>query len=109
VPIRRAEDWSRVSDVAERPQGFVRESVVVAIFLFRAEPDATKRIARIVWRHLQSVMCIHGLYICIATSMSHPGSVACTKNRLNCGNETAGRNCNDDPFVLARMGVGLTI
>src|SRR5260370_25660083 len=98
-----------MSNVAEWPQAFVCESVVVAIFFFSAEPDATKRIARVVWRHLQSVMCVYHFYICIAASMGHPRSVACAKNRLKCRNQTAGRNCNDDPLILSRMCVGLTI
>src|SRR5260370_34026544 len=98
-----------MSNVAEWPQAFVCESVVVAIFFFSAEPDATKRIARVVWRHLQSVMCIYHFYICIAASMGHPRSVACAKNRLKRRHQTAGRNRDDDFLVLSCMGVGFAI
>ena len=54
-------------------------------------------------------MCIYNLYICISTSMSHPGPVARTKYRLECRDQAAGWDCDNDPFVLSRMGIGLTI
>jgi hypothetical protein len=56
LPIGHAEDWACMSDVAQWPQALVREPVVIAVFLFGVEPDATKPIARVVWGYLQPVM-----------------------------------------------------
>src|SRR6202012_4687035 len=54
-PVRCAKGRTRVSDVAEGPQAFIRKAVVVAIFFLTAQPDPTKRIAWVVWRNLKAV------------------------------------------------------
>src|SRR5579872_4203471 len=40
LPIAGTEQWTRVRDVAERPQTFVGESVVITLFFFFREPNA---------------------------------------------------------------------
>ncbi len=41
LPIRCPKQWSRMGDMAERPQPFVGKAVIIPFFLFLAEPHAT--------------------------------------------------------------------
>src|SRR5215469_8967868 len=98
-----------MSNVAEWPQALVRKPVVVPIFFLAAEPDPTKCVTWIVWRNLEAIMCINGLCIRVATSVSHPGSVARTKDRFNCRDQTTGRDGDFHLFVLSDVSVGFAI
>src|SRR5277367_168027 len=48
LPVGGAKNWASVGDVAEGPQTFVGEAIVVAFFLFLRKPDAAERVFRLV-------------------------------------------------------------
>ena len=53
LPVGFAEHRPHVRDVAERPQPFVGEAVVVAVFLLGRQPEPAQRVLRVPGRHHQ--------------------------------------------------------
>ena len=109
LPIGGAKERPRVSDVAQGPKAFVRKSVVVALFLFLGEPDAAKSIFRLVRRHAQTIVAIHRFAIRRSGAMSDPRAITGTQNRLERGDETAGRNHRLDSLPSILVHVRLAI
>src|SRR5580693_7216828 len=93
-PVRSTEDGTCVRHVAERPQTLVGKTVVVAFLFFRAKPNATQRISRIVRRNLQPVMPIDGLFVGSTASLGDPSPVASAEYRLDGGYQAAGWDCD---------------
>src|SRR5215471_15078318 len=50
LPIRGAKNRTRMSDMAEGPDSFIREAKVVALLIFLCEPDAPQGVVRLVGR-----------------------------------------------------------
>src|SRR5438309_1294238 len=75
-PILSAKDGARVRDVAEWPEPFVGEAIVVAFFFLLGEPDAAKSVLRLFRRHTQAIVGIHGVMIRVTRAMRNPGSMA---------------------------------
>src|SRR5882757_1409664 len=108
-PVRGAKCRASMGHMTERPQTFIGKAVVISFLFFRAEPDATERIARIVWRNLQPVMTVYGFSVSISAALRHPGSMAGAKYRFKGCNQTAGWNRNRDSAALPAVNVRLTI
>jgi len=62
-PVFRPENRPRMRDVAERPQPFVRKSLVVAFIFFIAEPHAAQRVTRMIRRDSQPVVRINNFAV----------------------------------------------
>ena len=90
-PVARVENGARIGDVTQRPQRAVGETVVVAFFLFRSEPDAPQRIGRLVRRHRQATRVVRRLMIAAAAAMSDPHAAGGAHDRIERGNQTARR------------------
>src|SRR5580704_6930130 len=69
LPIFDAEDGAGVGDVAERPDAFVRESVVVAFFFLASQPDAAQRVLGLGGRDAQAVMLVDRFMIGVASAV----------------------------------------
>ena len=62
-PVVAAEDRPHVGQVAQRPQTFVGQTVVVAALLLGGQPHAAERVGFLVGRHAHVVRAIDGLTI----------------------------------------------
>ena len=67
-PVAFAKCRPDEGDVAERPEPFVGEAVIVAVLLLVGEPDAPQRIGRARRRHAQAVVAVDGLAVGTAAS-----------------------------------------
>src|SRR5262245_7648319 len=76
LPIRGAKNGTRVSDMAEGPNSFVRETIVVALLIFLREPDAPQRVVRMIRWNSHVVFCVDHLTIRIRRPMGDPCAVA---------------------------------
>src|ERR1700753_3613370 len=111
-PVRGAKRRASMRHMAERPQTLIGKAVVISFLFFRAEPNATESISRIVGWNLQAVMTIHDLSVRIPASLCDPGSVASAKYRFNGCNQTASWHRDGDsgalPTVTVRFAIGDT-
>ena len=109
LPIERPEQRPRVSDMAKRPQAFVGEAVVVALFFFLVEPYSPQRVLWLVGWDGQPVILVNGLAVGIPAAMSDPGAVTGLQNRLQCGDQSAGRYQNLERLALPGMHVRFAV
>ena len=58
LPIAGAKNGTRMRDMAERPDSFVRETEVVALLLFLREPDAPQCVMRMIRWNSNVVLCV---------------------------------------------------
>ena len=91
LPVGAAEHGPHVRDVAQRPDPFVGEAVVVAFLLLLRQPDAAQRVRRIAGRHADVVARIDGFAIGRAAAVRDPRSRARAHHRFDRGDEPAGR------------------
>src|SRR5262249_39432775 len=84
LPVTCPEYGTRMRYVTQRPQPFIRESVVITFFFLLREPNAAQCVMRIRRRHADAIFAVDGLAISIATAMCHPRSVAGIQYRLQC-------------------------
>jgi len=94
LPVHVAKDGSGMRDVAERPQAFVGEAVVIAFFLFLRQPHPAQRVLRIVWRHLQVIVAVHKITIRRTAAVRHPGAVGSAKHRFQRRDQAARRHAD---------------
>src|SRR5213080_1737728 len=89
--VARPEDRAYVRDVAERPDPFVREAVVVAGFFVRRKPHPAELILRIIRRrrHGQAVVRVDDFAVRVPAAVGDPGAGAGAHNRLECRDEPA--------------------
>ena len=110
VPIRDAEHRAHVGDVAERPQPFVGEPVVVAFLFLLAQPDPLERVRRMFGRDADHVVFIYNKTVGRAAAMCDPGSRTGAHDRLDGGDQSAGGALDGDAvgglFVNIRFAVG---
>jgi len=78
-----------VRQVAERPQPFVGEAVVVALFLLGRQPDTTERVGLLAGRHRDPVVLVDGLAIRRAAAVRDPDARASAQHGLDRGHEAA--------------------
>ena len=99
LPIGGAETRTRVGDVAERPNAFVGEAEVVAVFLFLGEPDAAQRVMRMVGRDAQAVVLVHGFAVGVGGAVGDPRAVASVEDGFERGDQAAGGNLHFDSLL----------
>jgi hypothetical protein len=76
VEVGRPKDWSHVCPVAQRPECFIRKSVVIALPLMCVEPDTPEPVLRTGGWHVQSVPPIDDSAIGGSGTVCHPYSGA---------------------------------
>ncbi len=74
APIAGAERRPHVGQMAQRPEALIGKSVVITLLLFLRQPDAAQGIGRIVGRHPDLIVSIHGLAVRGAGAVRHPHS-----------------------------------
>src|SRR4029077_15138401 len=89
-PIFRAENRAGGRGMAERPDAFISEALVVALFFLGAEPHTAQRITRMIGRNAKVVVCIDRLAVGVAGAVSDPGAVGGDQDRLERGDHAAG-------------------
>ena len=87
-------------DVAQRPQTFVSQSVVVFVLQFLAQPDAAQRIGRVLRRNPKPVIRAGRLPIGVATALCYPNAARRPHHRIERRSQSAGR-LNDTNAPLA--------
>ena len=108
-PVFDPERRACMGNVTQRPQTFVRKTEIEAILFFLRQPNSAQRILRMIGGHAHAAMPIHRLMVRVTGSLSDPNSVAGPKDRLDGGNQAAGRHGAFDPVSTAAMFVRLTI
>src|SRR5580704_14248375 len=103
-PVIRPENRTRMRDVAERPESFVGETLVIAFFLFGIKPDAAQRVGRMIGRNTQAVAGVNYVTIGITGSVGNPGSIGGKQNGFQGGYEAArGHDNLNGPVVPVRV------
>ena len=105
APVFGPKQRPGMGDMAEGPQAFIGEAIVVAFFLFRRQPDAAQRVPRLLGRYRQPVLPVHGDAVRIAGPMRDPRAVGGAENRLHRGNQSAGRHDRLDGVAPPDMHV----
>src|SRR5437867_1417331 len=111
LPVLAAEDGAGVSDVAQRPEAFVGKAVVVALLLFRSEPDAPNKVRFLAGGNAYARVPVGGLAVRGAAAMGDPHARTGAHNRLQGGDQAARRMNDGDPpipgaLVNVRLAVG---
>ena len=110
LPVGGAERRTRMGNVAERPEPFVRKAEVVAVLLRFRQPDAAQHVPRHIRRHAHTGLGVDYFAIGVAGPMRDPGAVAGAKHRFERGDEAAGRHERLDRAaptdVFVRFAVG---
>ncbi len=110
APILGAEDGPGVRHVAERPQPFVREAVVVALLFFLGEPHTPNQIRFFAGRHQYVIFAIDRIAIGGAAAVSHPDTGTGAHHGLERGHESARRVLNfHRSFAGVLMNVGFAV
>ena len=109
IPVGGAERRPHVGDVAQRPQPFVGEAVVVALRCSARQPQAADPVRRIVGRHGDAVVAIDDLAIGAAAAVRDPRAGAGAHHRLERGDEAAGRLLHVNPLRRLDVDVRLAI
>src|SRR5438094_3081214 len=65
-PVLRTKDGTRMRNVRERPQSFIRKTLVVALVFFVGEPHAPQGITRMIGRNTQMIANIHHFAVSVA-------------------------------------------
>src|SRR5919204_4992657 len=95
--------------VTQRPEAFVRETIVIALLFALREPHAPQGIAGIILRHAETAVRVAGLAIAIGTAVSHPHAAAGAHPRLDGRHDTTGRRLREDfasvPDVTQRLAI----
>src|SRR5436309_1957288 len=65
-PVLRTKDGTRMRNVRERPQSFIRKPLVVALVFFVGEPHAPQGITRMIGRNTQMIANIHHFAVSVA-------------------------------------------
>jgi hypothetical protein len=108
-PVAAAEDRVRMRLMAERPQRFVREAVVVALLFLLGEPHAPQQIARFGRRDRDAPVAIRRRPIRRSAAVGHPDARTRPHHRLEGRDEPACRVTHDDvlagPLVDDRLAV----
>ena len=109
LPVAGAKNGTNMGDVAERPHSFIGKSVVVAVFLFLGEPDASERVIRMIRWDLYPVVLVHHFPIGGAAAVGDPRSRAGSHHRFYRCHKSAGRSTDLDALLSFHMDVRLPI
>src|SRR5437764_13952475 len=82
VPIGSSKQRSSVRNVAERPEAFIRKTVVVAFLFFFRQPDTAQHVLGLLWRNRQSIIGVTRFLISITTAVCDPSSFTSSQNWL---------------------------
>ncbi len=109
LPIRGAKNGTRMGNMAERPNSFVREAEIVALLLFLRQPETTQGVVRMVGRNAQAVLRIDGLPVGIRGTVGDPGAVACVQNRFESRHQSTCGHAGFDSLAAVNMLVRLAV
>lgn len=108
-PVRLPEGGADVGDVAERPEGLVGQAVVVPRRLLLGQPDPLQGVARGLRRNRDLPLGVHHLPIGGAAAVGDPQPPRGAQDRVEGGDQPAGRAEAADLPVLEGMDIGLAI
>src|SRR5437763_10500730 len=109
-PVFRTKNRPRMRDMAERPQAFIRKTLIVAALFFGSKPDAPQIVTGAIGWNAQAVLIIHGIAIGTSRAVCHPRAVASQQNGLKGSYESAGGHYHFDlAFIVVHVEVGLAI
>src|SRR5687768_8452021 len=97
APVRGPEDGPVVREVAERPEAFVGEALVIPALLGGAEPHASQPVGLFARWHGQRSPGVHRLAVGRTAPMRDPGSAAGAQDGLQGGHDAPGRT--HDPYA----------
>ena len=109
VPVLQPEDGPGVRDMAEGPETFVREAVVVAVLLFLGQPDPLQGVCRLFRGDAKLVAFAGGFPIGVAASMGDPQSVADPHDGVQRRDQPARRDDALDVPAVLHVHVGLPV
>ena len=109
MPVAGPKHRPHVRDVAQRPQAFVGEAVVVALLLRLGQPDPPQGVARRPGRHLHTIVLVDDIAVGGAAALRDPGAGAGSHHRLHRGHQPAGGPVAGDAVVAVLVDVGLAI
>src|SRR5215471_14859768 len=95
--------------MAERPQTFIRESIIVAFLFFLGEPYTPQRVLWVIGGDRQAIVLVYGFTVGIATAVRNPRAVTGPKDRLQRGNQAAGWNQYFQHLAVAGMHIGFAV
>src|SRR4030042_4179773 len=72
-PILSPEGWTRMRDVAKRPEPLIGKSVIIALFFFLGDPDPFEDILRLLRGNSDFALAINHLAVGVTASMGNPG------------------------------------
>ena len=107
LPVAFVELRARVGDVTERPDRAVGQPVVVAVFLFLAQPDAAKRVGRAIGRDSDTALGVGHFAIGRAAAMRHPCAAPRAHHGVEGRHQPAG-GANPRDLFLSIVGDGPT-
>ena len=109
LPVLLAEGRAHEGDMAQRPEPFVRKSIVVALLLLLAQPDASQRVGRVVRRDADVIALIDRLPIGRTAAMGDPRAAARAHDRFEGRHKAARGNLERDRAVVTIVDVGLAV
>jgi len=95
--------------MAQRPQGFVGEAIVVSLFFFFGQPDAAQGVGGGFGRHGHAVLLVDHRPVGIAAAMGHPGSTAHAHHGIQGRGQAAGRPHAPDLVAIVHVQVGFAV
>src|SRR6266702_5626313 len=96
--------------MAKGPQTFIREPVVVPLFLLVRKPQSSQVIRLLSRRHTNMSAPVSHVLVCGAASVGDPNTGACMHHGLKGRDQPACRVLNFDATVIpAFVNVGLTV
>ena len=98
-----------MGDVAERPEPFVGETVVIASLFLGGQPDATDLVSGIFRRYSDAVMLIDYLFVGRAAAVGDPGALAGAHDRLQRRDQPAGRLLYLDVIAAVLVNIGFAV
>ena len=109
-PVARAEGRPHMGDVAQRPEAFVGQPVVIAGFFLGRKPNPANMVGGLVRRHGDTVVAVDHLAIGRAAAVGDPGAGAGAHDRFQRRDQSAGGALHLDaiaaPMVDVRLAIG---
>jgi hypothetical protein len=105
LPVRRVEFWRSKRNVAQRPQPFIRQAVVVALLLFLGQPDQSQVVCVLPWRHPYMTAGVHHGAVCVAGAVADPDAAAGPDHGVKRGGHAAGGGDDFDAPLLVPVQI----
>jgi len=109
LPVFRSKRGALERGVAKGPEAFVRQAIVVAAPGPLIQPDAPKRVGRILWRHGHVVESVHRQAVGVPAAASDPNPIRRAENWVKRRCQPAGRPMTLDCPARKLMDIGLAV